>query len=840
MRRLGHLVVALALSTTACGSDDPSAPHPPSGSGDAFELTLGDTTPTLAIPPGELEREHVYTAATNTEVVVYIEALRGTSMLRVLIDSVDVTAGTYAYEEPGQEFPHIRTDRFVIPAGKTLHVVVQRTVGDTSQRVGYRLFLYQVNRAPERGPATLTFGAVRNDEDLETNADVDEFSLAGHGGEEFVGYLAMVDSINPGNFALEFANAALPYSEQYGANAPPFGTPLEDNATGNFIVPAEGSWVVRVTSNASERPRYQFMVRRVNRAPESATAILAINSVVEESLDYTGDIDEFTVHGTAGQLVDLLMEPVSSGDLTHQLQTFGAGVPEGYAMLGRTPFEGSTGSLAIPASGNLTFRVSAPNVAPLHGRGAYRIRVVPLSVAPETASATLAAGDSVITEKIDRWADSDEFTLNWPVAGLANIFLRGTDTNPLFADLLDGSGAVLQTAARQNGTGRFNLGAGTYRIRVHGARGPFTGPYQLYAYRISEAPETGPSALTMGAVINGAIDPIGDRDVYTLNIAPGTLFTIRYTATGPESSELLAMLTAPSLAICPGCGTFWIAPGEVSAIMDAPAGDERELTIESHYLTDGSRGNYTVKVEPVNTAPEGSPSTIATGGTLTETMMTNDVDEYTLVGTPNSEIAVMVKLVQPYPLGTCAEILAPDSPARLGVTAAQEQDIGSGIIRLGSTGRARIRVWPIRYCLEEQKYRSAIPTNPGPYELQVLAVDRAPEHVAATIAPTDTVRGEDIAHPADVDEFHFSGTAGMQVRPAIYTEYALYPTATLALELVAPGGNIIATLAGDGQTLGGWFQANPVALPATGTYTVRLMTVQNLRGRGPYVFTLRP
>lgn len=676
------LISAFALLLAACGSDGPSAPTPPGDDGpEPVILSIGDTV-SLALAPGQREQKHRITVAASTEIAVFIQS-DSNMMLASTIDSAWVASNTMSYG--GYPLLLTRTERIIIPAGKTLSLTVQRNNPD-SVRAAYRLFVYRVNRAPEHGPATITPGVVRSDEDLETSADIDEFALTPFAGQEVIGYVATVGPATPGQFALQLGTAGGDLFGYPWVNAPADGVPLEDNASSSFPVPLTGAYVVRVLGTMSARPRYQFLVRRLVRAPETAGDSVGTSGVISESMDYTGDVDEFAIHGAAGKQFNLLLE----SDTLPQgvLETFGEGAPYGRAFLGASAWQASTGMLTIPASGQIAIRMSSHRLDGETGRGAYRIRVVPVNPAPETASAALTGTDSVLTESIERWADRDEFTLNWPTDGLVNLVLQHDNTQgPLRMDLLPMTGDVPvgSSAPQPNGpgSGRFFLPAGTYRLRVIGNSynndtGPFTGPYRAYVYRISEAPETGPTTLSLGAVVNEAINPIGDRDTFHLAVPPGELFRIRFDVSSPSAQGLTADYRDDG-PIYPGGPAFVVSPGGVSMPTTAEANDVRRLAVYAYNGNSDDHGSYALRVEAVPLTPESNPASLGIGSTVTEALPEGDVDQYDLIGAPNAEFALSL-LFTDINYYLCARALAPDSPTVLGaIGGSNQQDIGSGI-----------------------------------------------------------------------------------------------------------------------------------------------------------------
>src|SRR6476619_3343475 len=143
------LLGLLAAIVAACSAGEPIEPPVDTGGG-VINLVIGDTTPTLTLPAGQLRREHHLAVSSRTEVAIFVQGLDGGVTVEGEVDGMGDVLGAYAY--PGQQLSllQVRTNRFVIPAGKTLKVLVQRygTPGSTST-LHYRLFPYRVNRAPE-------------------------------------------------------------------------------------------------------------------------------------------------------------------------------------------------------------------------------------------------------------------------------------------------------------------------------------------------------------------------------------------------------------------------------------------------------------------------------------------------------------------------------------------------------------------------------------------------------------------------------------------------------------------------------------------------------------------
>ena len=123
-------------------------------------------------------------------------------------------------------------------------------------------------------------------------------------------------------------------------------------------------------------------------------------------------------------------------------------------------------------------------------------------------------------------------------------------------------------------------------------------------------------------------------------------------------------------------------------------------------------------------------------------------------------------------------------------------------------------------------------------------VNRAPESVASVFAVGDTVQGEALEPPGDVDEFTFTGALGQQVAAFLQTFTGSFGPC-LVLDVLDQArtpnesrlGNRVTSCGSpstlDGQTTG------PLTLPRTGTYTVRVQGTDSNQAHGAYRFHVR-
>ncbi len=117
----------------------------------------------------------------------------------------------------------------------------------------------------------------------------------------------------------------------------------------------------------TNHPTYRFGVMVWNTLPETAPGTISVgDTVTSEVIEYTGDVDEYTFTGTAGQIVtaDLEMSAAFGGIGRLDITGLGTTLPNAGAPLGTTPL-----TVTIPSTG--TYHVTVTNYTP--GRGAYRL-----------------------------------------------------------------------------------------------------------------------------------------------------------------------------------------------------------------------------------------------------------------------------------------------------------------------------------------------------------------------------------------------------------------------------------------------------------------------------------
>jgi hypothetical protein len=451
----------------------------------------------------------------------------------------------------------------------------------------------------------------------------------------------------------------------------------------------------------------------------------------------------------------------------------------------------------------------------------------------------------VVSEDLGSEGDLDEFVLTVPTTTLMNLVLTHAPApGARFITLtrLDAAGETALQGVGVGGTdswqgsGRTSVPAGTYRLRVDaGAQwGPQETaplPYRFYAYRISVAPETAPSALSFGSAVADRIDPLGDMDTYTLAGTAGDVVRLTFAVPGdPNALAMGAYIVIPSHeAHIPdnGVGGMPGPPVELPETGTYTIGVDAEAAYGG-----GDRGAYTLRVDRVPMAPETAPSAVNANASVSESLTPYDIDEYLVTGTPNGELSVV--LSHNLPIGmVCAEVLAANSPVRLGEAGSIGYPLGTGPLRLDASGMVRVRLWaPGRVqCPTAVTARIAGGTEVPNYRLDVYNLNRAPESVPATLTIGSTIQGEAINFPGDIDEYHFAGTAGQRLT-VLMREVTPGdgPTGRTRVEVIAPGGAVVLPL--------NYGFSAPFTLPATGTYLLRLRTEDDRQGNSGYEFSV--
>ena len=387
----------------------------------------------------------------------------------------------------------------------------------------YRAWLYRFSLRPETAVDTFVIGDTVSSESLEPFGDEDVFHFYGVRHQQvnlaFQGLASAAGGMVAG-LSLPGGGPGLVAMVMSG----PSSAPLGDRQTLRIDLPMTGWYTLGVAANSSELTTgtygpYRFTVSTVSSAVENNSAALVPGDTVNELLDAPGDLDEFTITGTPGQLVAVEVEssvPVT-GSVFPVMQLFDPvtgdsldqEVSQSLRILGPVP---------VPAGGQLLLRALE---IPFQGirfcgdavcngvyrlTGNYTLRVATFSRGPENVPSTYVLGDTIKGEALDPFGDVDEYTVTGTPGAMLSPSIKLLST-PLPAGSTPGTGGMVGVHIVNPATGAVLLGnvsffgvgtwftpgqfvvppGGTFIIRIRGTGG-FAGDLAKVPYQFFMAP----------------------------------------------------------------------------------------------------------------------------------------------------------------------------------------------------------------------------------------------------------------------------------------------------------------------------------------------------------------
>jgi len=455
-------------------------------------------------------------------------------------------------------------------------------------------------------------------------------------------------------------------------------------------------------------------------------------------------------------------------------------------------FTHATGRFQVPGAGTYLVRVVGTAPSQIADTGAYRLFLYPIDRRPEHARSNIAAGDTISGEAIDLPGDIDEFTFSGVAGEEFNTFFQAENGSPetsLQLDVVDGAGTVLRTVQSvgtdtsllRQVTGRFALpGTGTYRLRVSGVTPYYPydlnhGAYRLFLYRINRRPETLPATLAFGDSVSGeAIDLPGDVDEFRVTVPDSSGANLALEVESPPDAGLMVQLvdsatghviatTSTSQVGTPAAtGRIAVAPGRY-IVRVGTSGDS--------YDRSTLRGPYRLWFYRFGFGPEAVPDSFAVGDTVSGEAIEpwGDVDTFRFYGLRGQHVNVALQgRADTSGGGFQAWISGPGAEANR--TYAWVGSAASDpTLRDHQTRRLDLPVtgW---YHVEMTGFGS----TRGAYRLLVESLGTAPEHVAAVLAPGDSVTTESIDTPGDWDEYTVPATPGQELAVIMRGPFSIY------------------------------------------------------------------
>ncbi len=715
-------------------------------------------------------------------------------------------------------------------------------------RGAFRFWTYAIDRAPEHRAASVPLSTEIADEGLDRSGDVDEFVFTVAAGAEINAFFQASR-----RFQLEIApQAGAPLASITDTSTA--DTSLFAESTGRIQFPQAGTYVARVSgySLVSEAGPYRLYLYAIDRRPErAAQAITPGDTVAGESIDLPGDVDEFTFPAAAGQeFIAYLQARDGSPQTRLRLEAVDA---DGTVLRTATSvgndsvlLQHASGRFVMRSTGTHRLRVSGvPDGSLDRSTGPYRLLLYRVNRAPESAPATLAFGDSVFGESVDAPGDADEFQVTVSDSSGANLVVQLTggsaEGTALGAQLVDPATGQVLNATTPFGqgagmTGRLSLGPGSYIVRVDGSlfRDPsyLRGSYRLWFYRFGLGPETVRDTIAVGDTVQGeALDPVGDADVFHFYGRKNAHVNVAIQGlAAPSSGAFMAFLPVFGLVATPTASAALANHQTMRIDLPFTGWYTMSVTGGSFPETADEHGAYRLALLPVATAPERVGAALALGDSVKAEQIDvpADVDQFTVTATPGRELMIIFGTGPSVPCCRYPHVIAldPATGDSLAGNIGQFMRV-AGPARVPAGGQVTIEVFErpnafFRTCYDATC--GGIYSFTGPYSLQVVAFDRAPESAPQSYLLGDTVRTEALFPAGDIDEFTSSGIPGETLRPWYRLSADPIPANSfITLEIVDPATGAYLTGRGISQTrAAGFFSPGAFVVPPSGNYVVRI------------------
>ena len=328
--------------------------------------------------------------------------------------------------------------------------------------------------------------------------------------------------------------------------------------------------------------------------------------------------------------------------------------------------------------------------------------------------------------------------------------------------------------------------------------------------------------FTIGdSITTESLDDILDVDEFTTSGTAGQEIDAAIKATGTPGTEgITIVVTDPNGFFLTYTFTSAGEPGSVTGRFVLPTSGTYRFRVQSVY---GAKGRYTGPyvfwTYFINRAPEHRAASLNVNAIITgeDLAPAGDVDEYALVANPGAEFKIFLQSKR----SAFVRLQAFDAGGNyLAFVDAVPADTG---MFEHATARFSSPTSQTKVVVSGENDHAVSDT--GAYRLYVYAINPLPEHQAAAIAPGDTVSGESIDMPGDVDEFTFSASAGAEYNAFVVPQNA-DPDSRLQLQVLDSAGTVLRTVERFGSDTGllegltGRF-----VTPSAGVYRLRVSGV---------------
>lgn len=740
------------------------------------------------------------------------------------------------------------------PASQLLPLEVRGLRGTDAGTVA--LSVASPGNAPEEAPASLV-SADTIVERFDGWDDEDRFDISVDSGQLALVYFAKLGSAVPTQVQVQVfgpTSATVPIVDRF---IPGVTNSLEEQVM-PFTALRSGAHrvVVRGPPRTLNLPvwsigAYRMTVRVVNRAPETASAVVTLGDTLTDAMDFVGDEDRYSVPVTAGQPLQLraLIARDVAAEVTFRLQEPAAQPVRLVGVTAKTDWRNEFVSQDfVPnASGTATLIVTgATSGLSTAVLTAYSFTIGVPQRAPEVAPVALALGAMMTSENLDGCADADEFLVSptqdsYVAIGIARPTGSGC---AIVTELLTAAGNLLAQssplAIRSEDVDSLRLsrtrlvGGETYRLRVRADRtlqlsAPATS-YTLDVFAIDSLPEDAPATISFSDTpFAESITRCGDFDTFTWPTLPaGTQVLLSARSNRATRCEIRAeVFNASDIAIA---GVRVSGPentdlDSATSRFGAAATGQRLVLSSSVNGASADRGAVvTLRMDTVSIAPEVASAAAVLGDTISETLSRcGDIDTFTLSGNPGDEVllsswlergvscAVSLFLVREGLVDSLLTQLAADSPAGAPRSLRRLPESGSESYRVMSN--------PI----------GSTADRGASYRIAFRARDIEPEFAGAALTLGDTIVGETFTDANDIDRYTIAMVPGEQ--------YTLQWSGPLRAVIDGPAFNYVVTndslLAPNGDVFSWVF-----TVPSAATYRLRVTPTSESVLNAPYTIAL--
>jgi hypothetical protein len=386
-----------------------------------------------------------------------------------------------------------------------------------------------------------------------------------------------------------------------------------------------------------------------------------------------------------------------------------------------------------------------------------------------------------------------------------------------------------------NATQNFQARLGTvFNLTVTAFQTSASFEFQVFA--VHSAPEQQPSQFVIGDTVQGEeLSPLVDVDNFTAHGQAGEEIVLVVQPLGPSGAGPLSIVVSDSTSGFLGysANDAGNPSPHTSGLFTLPTTKDYPFQVRafSNGVDPRFAGPYRFWSYAINRAPEHRPAALTLGAVVTGEKIdrAGDIDEFSFQATAGQQYDAFVQSARAVRLE-----VAPVSGLPFAAALSSPADTA-----LFSTGTGRFTMpQGGAYLVRASGTASYDQADTGAYRFLLYAIDPHPEHIAATIVPGDTISGESIDVPGDVDEFSVPGVPGDEDNVFFQALNGL-SSAPLQLEVVNDSGRVLNSVLSSVADTGLTHQfTGRFVIPASGSLRLRVTGANSTAARDTGAYRL--